>query len=258
MDTGKLISTALRSMRRIVAVCAVMAAATAECAAQSGDFGLWTSLGVEKKINKKWSVEAEGEFRTRNDARPADRWSLGVSTGYKLTPWLKADVGYVFLRDNNREDISLHADGSYNNWRPSFWGSRHRATASLTASVAAGAWKLSLRERWQYTYRPEHTTDRYDFDNSQWEDKTIKGKGRNVLRSRLQVDYNIPKCKVDPYASIETYNAWAVQKVRYTVGADLKIRKRHVVGAYYRYQSLYDDDTDNDAHVIGVEYKFKF
>ena len=88
--------------------------------------------------------------------------------------------------------------------------------------------------------------------------KTIKGKGRNVLRSRLQVDYNIPKCKVDPYASIETYNAWAVQKVRYTVGADLKIRKRHGVGAYYRYQSLYDDDTDNDAHVIGVEYKFKF
>ena len=49
-----------------------------------------------------------------------------------------------------------------------------------------------------------------------------------------------------------------MQKVRYTVGADLKIRKRHVVGAYYRYQSLYDDDTDNDAHVIGVEYKFKF
>ena len=37
--------------------------------AQSSDFGIWSAVGVEKKINKKWNVGAETEFRTRNDSK---------------------------------------------------------------------------------------------------------------------------------------------------------------------------------------------
>ena len=66
--------------------------------------------------------------------------------------------------------------------------------------------RLSLRERWQYTYRPEKTVTRWDFDNSWWEDKVRLGKGKNQLRSRLQLEYDKKKALLTPYASVELPN----------------------------------------------------
>ena len=152
-----------------------------------------------------------------------------------------------------------------------YWGIRHRVYAGLQGSVDVGRFKLSLRERWQYTYRPEKTASRdfYEYDGTTGElmelvkdesEKTYKGKGKNVLRSRLQVDYDIPSCKVDPYASVELTNAWSVQKVRYTLGAEWKIRKVHTLNFYYRYQDIRNDDFDSepDMHILGLGYKYKF
>jgi opacity protein-like surface antigen len=223
--------------------------------AQSSDMGIWYSIGAEKKINKKFSIEAEGEMRTRNDAKTIDRWSAGVDAEYKIKRWLKASAGYTFLYDDNKNKIT-----SGNNYYPHYWGARHRINVSLTGDVNCGRFNLSLRERWQYTYRPEKTVDRYDLDNSVWETKTKRAKGKNVLKSRFQVKYDIPLCKVDPYANVEVSNAWNVEKVRYTIGADWKIKKSHTVGLYYRYQNITndDDEAEPDMHIIGVNYKFKF
>ena len=66
-----------------------------------------------------------------------------------------------------------------------------------------------------------------------------------------------PKCKVDPYASVELYNAkGGLQKIRYTAGADWKLTKQHVVSAFYRYIDSHDDDPN--MHIIGLGYKYKF
>lgn len=228
--------------------------------AEGDDVGLWTSIGAEKKLSKQWSIGIEGEFRTRNDLKTADRWDIGVDGEYKVAKWLRASAGYTLLYDNNKEKITYNNDGSYNNWRPSYWGVRHRFNISLTGRIDAGRWTFSLRERWQYTYRPSKTTERYDFDNSWWEDKTVKGKGKSVLRSRLKVDYNIPKCKVDPHAEVELFNSWGLQKTRVTVGGDWKVAKQHTISFAYAYQNVGDDDDDNDpnSHIIAVGYKYKF
>ncbi len=250
----------MKISKRIAVACLVASALAPTVQAADNDFGMWYSVSAEKKITKKWSAEIEAEMRTRNDARTWDRWSASASAKYKLTKWLNAEVAYVFLNGNNPEKISYHTNGDYNNWRPSYWGTRHRFNVSLTGKIGFGGFELSLRERWQYTYRPEATTRRYDFDNSEWEDVAVRGKGSNVLRSRLQVEYNIPKSKVDPHASVELFNAWNVEKVRYTVGADWKIRKKHVIGVNYIYQSINGDDVDNDpnSNIVSLSYKFKF
>ena len=250
----------MKLSKRLAVACLIASALAPTVQAADNDFGMWYSVSAEKKITKKWSAEIEAEMRTRNDARTWDRWSASASAKYKLTKWLNAEVAYVFLNDNNPEKISYHTNGDYNNWRPSCWGTRHRFNVSLTGKVGFGGFEVSLRERWQYTYRPEATTLRYDFDNSEWEDVAVRGKGSNVLRSRLQVEYNIPKSKVDPHASVELFNAWNVEKVRYTVGADWKIRKKHVIGVNYIYQSINGDDVDNDpnSNIVSQSYKFKF
>ena len=259
MDKRQEISTSLMCVRMVVALLALFVFAPAEVRAQHNDFGVWTTVGAEKDFGKKWSVGVEGEFRTRNNSKTADRWSFGVDGSYKIVDGLKLSAGYTLLYDNNEEKITYHEDGTYNNWRPSYWGLRHRFNVSLTGSLDVGRFKMSLRERWQFTYRPEKTTERYDFDNEWWEDDNVKSKRHHVLRSRLKVEYDIPKCKIEPYASAEFYNSWSLEKSRYTVGAEWKITEMHRVGLYYLYQDVNNDKDDDepDEHILGLSYKIK-
>ena len=224
--------------------------------------GLVGSVEAEKKLGKQWTVGVEAEMRTRNDFKTMDRWTLGLGASYKFNKWLKANAGYQLLNTNFREDISLKSNGSYNNWRPSYWGVRHRVYTSLTGTYKfKNDLRISLRERWQYTYRPEKTVTRWDFDNSWWEDKVRSGKGKNQLRSRLQLEYDKKKALLTPFASVELYNSWAIEKIRYTVGSDINLSKSHTFNVFYRYQDMKnvdDGEYEPDMHYIGVGYKFKF
>ena len=247
-------------MRRLLCVLCTMAFSLLTAGAQSDDFGMWYEIGAEKKLNKKWSVGVEGELRTRNNTRTLDRWSGGISAEYKIIKGLKASAGYTFLSDNNKEELTMKSDGLRpNKWMPSYWGARHRLNVSLTGSVDWGRLNVSLRERWQYTYRPAVDGKKYDFDEEAW--KSVKGKGKNVLRSRLQLSYDFPNWKFDPYANVEMFNAGhGIDKMRYQVGVDYKYRKQHVFSLTYRYQTVNDDADDNEvnSHLIGFGYKFKF
>lgn len=250
----------MRMYNKFMAV-ALMASMSLPLFAQS-EGGLIVGAEAEKKINKQFSISVEGDMRTRNNFKTMDRWSLGLGASYKFNKWLKADAGYTFLNYNFREKISYKSSGDYNNWRPSYWGAKHRFYASLTGSYKfSNNIKLALRERWQYTYRPEKAVERWDFDNEWWEDKVRSGKGKNQLRSRFEISYDKKRAFFTPYASVELYNAWAIEKIRYTVGADFRLSKQHSIGAYYRFQNMKnvdEDDYDPNMHYIGVGYKFKF
>jgi len=224
------------------------------------DAGLSLTAGVGHKLTKKISLGAEVGFYSRNNFRTADRVDLGVEMGYKLLPWLKASANYKLLFDNNAEHLTYNDDGSYNNWRPSYWGARHRFRVSLTGSLDIQRVTLSLRERWQYTYRPAKNTRNFDFDDGEWETVEVRGKGKHVLRSRLQADWDIPHCKFDPFASGELYHGWSLIKYRVIAGVNYKIKKTHYLQAFYRYQHILHEEDDDDAniHLIGLGYTFKF
>ena len=225
---------------------------------QADDSGLILSAEASRKIRKGLNVGFEVEFRSRNDFRTAERVSLGASVSYKLLPWLKASGGYNLLIENNREEITYNDDLSYNNWRPSYWGLRHRFNVSLTASYKVRRVEFSLRERWQYTYRPEKMIDNFDFDEAEWEDHKVRGKGKNVLRSRLQAEWDIPRCKFDPFASVEFHNSKHLDKTRFIVGVGHTIKKTHDFKLYYRYQLTGSHSSDPNIHMLGLGYTYKF
>ena len=228
--------------------------------AQSDDFGMWYEVGAEKKLSKKWSVAGEAEFRTRNNSKTADRWSVGLNADNKILKNLKVSGGYVLLYDNNAEELDLKSDGlTPNKWTPTYWGLRHRFNLSLQGSLKWQRFSFSLRERWQYTYRPKAEGKRYDIDNDQWKD--IRAKNKSVLRSRLEVGYDIPNWKLDPYVSAEMFNDNnGIKKMRYTIGTEYKWQKKHVFGLSYKYQNVNSDDEDMDSnsHILGLRYKYKF
>lgn len=239
-------------------------------ATNGDDVGLIVEAAAEKKISKQASVELSAEFRSRNSFRTADRFSVGVGGEYKPIKWLKLDAGYQLLIENSPEKITYNAPNptvdeqgnpvpNYNNWRPSYWGPRHRIYASVTVSYKLGRIGLSLRERWRYTYRPEKTVTRYDFDNRWWEDERVLSKGAHMLRSRLKLVWDIPKSKFEPWASVELFNNLRLEKVRYSAGVDYTLQKKHVFGLYYRYQHIHDpEETEPNIHSTGMSYKFKF
>lgn len=240
--------------------------------AQSDDFGLDFSVEAEKKIDKQWSVSLEGELRRRDDAKTNDRWSIGLGVDYKIAKWVKASAGYSLLYDNTKrisysdqEDVD---DGDFDEVGmpkkcAQYWAPRHRFNVSLTFDKKLfGDFRFSLRERWQYTWRPEHTvSERWSYLDEAYDGKakTYGGSGKNVLRSRLQVEYDKKGLSLTPYANVEFWNAWKLQKTRYTVGLDWKLSKQHAVGAFYYYQKVNDDDDlEPNRHLLGVSYKFKF
>lgn len=240
--------------------------------AQSDDFGLDFSVEAEKKIDKQWSVSLEGELRRRDDAKTNDRWSIGLGVDYKIAKWVKASAGYSLLYDNTKrisysdqEDVD---DGDFDEVGmpkkcAQYWAPRHRFNVSLTFDKKLfGDFRFSLRERWQYTWRPEHTvSERWSYLDEAYDGKakTYGGSGKNVLRSRLQVEYDRKGLSLTPYANVEFWNAWKLQKTRYTVGLDWKLSKQHAVGAFYYYQKVNDDDDlEPNRHLLGISYKFKF
>lgn len=249
--------------------------------AQSDDFGTDLSVEADHKVNKKFSVGIEVDMRTRDDVKTVDRWSAGVSASYKVLPWLKASAGYTFLYDNN-ERASYYDDDDTEVTRgiveegalkrsAEYWGPRHRFNVALTGSHKIGNLEISLRERLQYTLRPEHTVDArtiyFDEDEEEYVaggfsdgiSHTYKSKDKTVLRSRLHIEYKTKGFPITPHASVELFNAMALEKIRYTVGYDYKINKKHSFGLFYRYQHVNkDEDNETNRHVIGLSYQLKF
>lgn len=244
---------------------------SASAIAQS-EAGLILGGEVEKKIDKQWSLGFEADFRTRNNFKTVDRWSLGVGVDYKLNKWLKADAGYSLLDYNIREKVEHYTTEKGNakiHWRPSYWGIKHRFHVSLTGShKLTNGLKFSLRERWQYTYRPEKAVTRWTFredvsnqDMRLDDDYVRTGKGKNQLRSRLQVELDKKRALFTPFASLELYNSWAIEKIRYSIGTDIRLNKQHSLSVYYRFQDMKnvdEEDYDPDMHFLGLGYKFKF
>lgn len=247
--------------RRKIILLAVVLLANTLAATAKDDTGLILGVAVEKKFNKKTSIEVEADFRSRNDFRTVDRFSVGITADHKITKWLKADLGYQLLVNNRPEKITYNPDGNYNNWRPSYYCTSHRFNVSLTGSYRIGRVDLSLRERYRYTYRPLRTTRRYDFDNAYWENTDVLSKHSHVLRSRLKAAWDIPKCKFKPYVSAELFNDLKLFKSRYQAGCEYSLMKKHEFTLYYQYQYVNDKKEEEDepnSHMLGLSYKFKF
>jgi len=288
----------MKTLRHIICL-VLLGAPYLSVFAQTNGIGFWTDVEGETKLAKGLGLSIEAGYRARDNFSASDRASVGASLSYKnkrFAPWLKADVGYSFIYKNTpgRTTIKYMTDGEtpkHKNVDAAYWGPRHRATASLTASTKAGRFKLSLRERYQYTYRVATTCDRtryyynplYDLfkdinpDIEEWylnddpadEDYSYMTDAKNpknyhMLRSRLSASYDIRQSKFEPFAEVEVFNdltnSFALDKMRYTIGTDYKLSKTSKLSVYYRFQNEVsgDDDDETGGHIIGLGYSFDF
>lgn len=226
---------------------------------KSDDFGMWGELNVEKKLSKKWNVGLGLEYRSRNNMKTCDRFSVGADVGYKVNDWLKVTVGYTLLDDH------FYKENNKGTKYADYWGLRHRINVTFTLSHSFDKFNVSLRERWQYTYRQEKTVQRYYVNTTATHDAgeeadehTYNGKGKNVWRNCLQLKYKVSSVW-RPYVNAETYVAKGLDKIRYAAGTEIRLNKQHSLDVKYMYQHLYtDDDNEGNRHITGIGYTFKF
>ena len=260
--------------------------AVSPACAQQDDFGIWTSVGVEKKINKQWSAEAGVEFRTADNLQEVSRWGGSLGVNYKLTGFLKLGAGYAYLYDHNAMETKVNytKNGNVNGYNVdhAYWQSKHRAYFDVVGSLKSGRFKFSWRERYQYTHsvatdcdrmrfrdeaQPGYSGESFEWNGQQFTDYEEvvdhkSGKNKHYLRTRAKVEYNIPKCPLNPYASYELSNDLAdgldLDKTRLIVGTEWKITKQHVLTVGYLYQHGTDGDHDGGRHVLDLGYTFTF
>ena len=92
---------------RILVPLLSLAFAISAMAQENDEVGIWSELGIEKSITKKWDVGVDLEYRAQNRAR----FSAGVSTSYKVAKPLKIGVGYNFLYSERPDKYKVKDEG---------------------------------------------------------------------------------------------------------------------------------------------------
>lgn len=225
--------------------------------AQDTDFGIWSTVAVEKKINSKWEVDLEAELRTKNHTRDIGRWSISPTLSYKVTPWLKATLGYALINDRHSEKNQYDSSNTLIATRTGYWGLRHRGFVDLTLTKQWGNWEFQLRERGEYTHKPQRTISEYRHLVGRVEEANVPADNKQLLRSRIQATYKNDQLPIEPYANIELFHGWALERLRYTAGLSWKLNDQHSISGYYRFQDKNSHDGDQDMHIIGLGYSYK-
>ena len=233
----------------------LLVAAVAACPSLRAQ-GLWTSAEMKVKVAGGLNAFVEGEYRTLDGLSGTERWAGTAGLDYKVWPFLKLTGGYTYIHQHTEREITKKG-----NIIPSYWQPKHRAFLAVTGSYKWKRLTFSLRERYQYTYRTEQYVPKFDDDGvTPKDDEWVEAKGKHILRSRFELEYNIKNSRFTPFASYELYNSltdgFAVDKSRYTAGTDYRFNKRHSVNLFYRYINRTDDD-EAAGHIIGIGYKFK-
>ena len=86
-------------MSRIFAITKILlfvllAGMTSTVFAQSDDFTTWTKFKVNYKIDPRFSLLSNLEFRTKDDVSRMDRLGLAIGGEYRAYSFLKLEAGY--------------------------------------------------------------------------------------------------------------------------------------------------------------------
>ena len=144
------------------------------------EFGGRLSVSVDKKLARGLHVSLEEEIRMDNNFSSFDRFHTTLALSYKVNDYLKLGVGYAMINP-------------YSSSNSAFKSCRHRLMLDATGSLRFGDWRLSLRERFQATYRSGNMNE---YQNP---------RTALTLKSRLKLSYKGLR-RLEPYAYIELRN----------------------------------------------------
>lgn len=228
---------------RLLVVALILFGVT-KLSAQGESYGTWTDIEIQKDFGKL-NIGAETELRTIYDLRLIERWSIGMNASYQIIKPIKVGIGYEFM--NN-------LDTKYFNYQ-----FRNRLNAFTSGKLKFDHFTFLLKEKLQVTYKDDSkrikddgTIDTYKI-NPEWE-----------WRNKLSISYNIPKCRITPLFSVESFyelndpDGNNFDNLRYTLEFSYKINKRNYIEVFGLINSAINSSDECGKYILGVGYNFSF
>ncbi|WP_185968928.1 DUF2490 domain-containing protein [Carboxylicivirga sp. M1479] len=181
-----------------------------------------TEFKLSYKLSKKWKIQATPELRL-DDSFSIDKYIIELKTIYNPFKKLALGASYRFVA-NTRET------------KPTEYIQRYAFDAKYNFKF----------DRWKPLLCLRYTN--YSEDDADGE----------FLRYKAGVEYNIRKCKLSPFAGAELFHEFNNQelfKVRYSLGSDYKLSKKHAISVAYKLD-YYMQKFEN-KHILYFGYKFK-
>lgn len=208
--------------------------------AQNEQYGLWLSFKADKNYGK-WSLGAESELRTVYFLRLIDRGSISLEAKYDFMKRLKAGLSYTLM---NALDVK------YRNYQL-----RNRFAAALEYKIKFSNFRLVIDQKLRTTLKDEQNRIREDgsldtySNNPEW---TWVNGG--------EISYNIPKSKLNPFLSAQTYytlNSGETDRLKNTRlkgGLMYKINKRQSFKVYFLYNTNQESDDNFGKFIGGISF----
>lgn len=202
--------------------------------AQTTDLGLWTGIGVEKKISKSFSVNLNTQVRFTDNVSILRAYLAEAGVTYKLTKHWDVSVYYRYIGRRKKNDEET---GYY--YRP-----YHRFYAD--AAYDHKVWKLKFAYRLRY--------------QNQFKDDNETGLEADGSYLRNKFELSIPnKSRFTPYVSTDLFYEIGntFDQMRNKAGVEIEINKHHKVDVFgftdYQLQG-----SQENRFLMGLTYKVKF
>lgn len=202
------------------------------------DWASWNTIGVEYKLNKKWSFGLEEQFRLKENFSETDEFFTELSADYELFHNFKLGAAMRYIREN---DNVGKVQGYENHFR-------FQVDANYKHEI--NDFTIGYRLRYQNKNELGVSYDEGDYVN------------QNV-RFKTAVDYNIKNWCLDPKFSAEIFNQFqegeenGFNKYRFTFGTDYKIKDIGEIGVYYRFEKELNVDVPDTKNILGLSFIYK-
>ncbi|MFW5821042.1 MAG: DUF2490 domain-containing protein [Bacteroidota bacterium] len=201
---------------------------------QDKDFGLWTSVELEKDLSKNLELEIGIENRLEDNLNQRDETFFDTGLSYRKGIFV-AGFGYRITNKNERGGSS---------------GYSHRFIGQMRLRPEWKRFSFDYRARFQKQY-----FNIYSSENGHIPE--------NFIRNRVRAGYNIRKTDLEPSISYELFylldhrEKGFFQKGRFKLELSYEINKKNSLEISYIVQETINEADLQKTYVIGIGYKYE-
>jgi len=206
------------------------------CKAQP-DYGYWAGVDLSKPLTKSLSISLSPELRLSDSNLHLDDFLVSAGIQFRILEWLKFELGYRYSRFYEAD-----LDDRFN---------EHRYSVAFKPRFDFGRFTLTYRGLFQRSL-------------IYWYSYGYSIETKDNFRNRLQINYNVPNIKIEPFVMGELYydltsgKQKEFNRLRVRVGASYPLNKRNEIEVFGQYQTKLNAKTSETSYVLGIFYSFSF
>jgi hypothetical protein len=203
------------------------------------DAGMWNTIGLKHKFNKKWALLITEEFRLKENYSQVNLTYTEVGIEYTFNKSIKTSLTY-----RNIQKYQYDNPLSF----------RNRLQWDIGLKKGFGKFGINYRHRLQAEVKDYFTSENGHY--KEWFSRHKVGVKYDISekwKADISGEYRIQLS--DPRSP--EYDG-GFHRQRYQAGLTYKINTKQDFGFYYLYQNEFNIQNLTDIYILGLEYSLEF